>query len=397
MKKFFTVIISLVILTIVGYSIAYLVRPVNSIPLEEFTHEISVSSEQAYIVRDETVYYAPLTGTVCNAVSEGDRVSNFTVISSAFNGSVDSTVLRKLNTIDNRIKNLTRSMSKSNLYSNDSASAESEISSKMNSITSLSKENNIEQIHSCKEDINNLRSGADASDDAKLAELQQEKESIEASLALEKTDIYSDRSGIFSTHIDGIETQLLPENVQYYDPSYIRSLSPVENRYTDIALVTMGDPICKVMNNHLWYILGITNGDYAQLFRDHETVTVRFSGLTGSEAKGTVSYLSDPDENNECVFLIQIPSYVESAFSYRTADADIIFEKYAGYKIPTESIHTGDTMDDFYVYATLGSETYRCDCDILYTDPAEGYSIICSKEDAENRLSFMERLIVGER
>ena len=90
-------------------------------------------------------------------------------------------------------------------------------------------------------------------------------------------------------------------------------------------------------------------------------------------------------------------TFLESAFSYRNIDADIIFEEYSGYRVPSESIRTGDTLDSYYVYATVGSETYRCDCEVLYTDIDEGYSIIRSTEDAENKLGSMERLVVGER
>lgn len=395
MKKFFAIIILLAAMTIVGYSIAYLTRPVSSVKLEEVTHEISENITGAYIVRDETVYYSPAVGTVYHTVSEGDRVASNTAISSVFGGNVDYTSLRKLSTIDKKIKSLSTRLSEGGLYSE--SSAESDISSMLNDISDLSSENSIEDVHNSKEDINNIRNGGDGNGDERLAQLQQKRADIEAGLSSEKADIVSDRSGIFSSNIDGLETQLTADNVSSYDPSYLRSLAAADESCANISSVDAGTPVCKVMNNHIWYIIGITDEDHIQLFRDNSAVKIRFTNLTGSDMSGTVSYLSEPDGNGEYVFMIQIPSYVESAFSYRSADTDVIFEEYTGYKIPTEAIHTGDTMDSFYVYATLGSETYRCDCDVLYTDTADGYSIISSKLDAENKLSFMERLIVGEK
>lgn len=65
--------------------------------------------------------------------------------------------------------------------------------------------------------------------------------------------------------------------------------------------------------------------------------------------------------------------------------------------MPTEAIRTGEMMNDYYVYATKGSDTYKCKCDVLYTDTTDGFSIIQSSEDAEVKLTSMERLIVGER
>lgn len=396
MKKFFIAVISLVILAIVGYGIAYVVTPVTSVELEEYTHEVKISCDQAYIVRDETVYYATAAGTVYNSSSEGSRVSRDTVISSIYPGTVDSAALRELRTIDTKISRLKKRESESKLYSSDSTSVESAVADRIGSIPDLASDNNIEQIHEYKEDINSLRAGGDISLQTKITDLQNEKSIIETSLG-GRTDILSDRAGIFSSYIDGLESVLTPDRIPEYNATYIRSLSTQYSRRSDESQIIIGDPVCKIMNNHKWYVLGITNADYIGLCEIDKSVTVRFTNLSGSKAEGTITYVSEPDQNGEYIFLVEIPSYLESAFSYRNIDADIIFEEYSGYKIPTDAVRTGDTLDSYYVYATQGSDTYKCDCNVLYTDIAEGYSIIQSTENAENKLAVMERLIVGER
>ena len=58
MKKFFIAVISLAIFAIAAYGIAYLVIPVTSVELEEYTHSVDFICEDAFIVRDETVYYS---------------------------------------------------------------------------------------------------------------------------------------------------------------------------------------------------------------------------------------------------------------------------------------------------------------------------------------------------
>lgn len=397
MKKFFIVVISLAILAIVGYGIAYVVMPVTSVNLEEYTHEVKISCEQAYIVRDETVYYATAAGTVYNAASEGSRVSRDTTISSIYSGSVDGAALRELRTIDTKINRLKKRESESKLYSSDSTSVESAVADRINSIPDLASDNNIEQIHEYKDDIDKLRAGEDISLQTKITDLQNEKSVLEAALGSGRTDILSDRAGIFSSYIDGLESVLTPDRIPEYNATYIRSLSTQYSRRSDESQLIIGDPVCKIMNNHKWYVLGITNADYIGLCELDKQVTVRFTNLSGSEAKGSITYISEPDQNGEYIFLVEVPSYLESAFSYRNIDVDVIFEEYSGYRIPTDAIRTGDTIDSYYVYATRGSDTFKCDCNVLYTDIAEGYSIIQSIENAENNLSAMERLIVGER
>ncbi|MDD6762773.1 MAG: HlyD family efflux transporter periplasmic adaptor subunit [Clostridiales bacterium] len=395
MKKFFIVVILLGVLLIAGYGISYFVSPVKSVVLEEYGHEIGITSENAYIVRDETVYYSGAAGTVYNSVAEGDRVSRDMLISTVYNGSVDSAALRGLSMMDDEIRRL--SSDTIGLTAADGATAENEISKRMESIPKLASSNDIEKVHEYKNDINSLRSGDELPEDSELEALQSRRAEYEAGLSSAKKDIISDRSGIFSTYIDGLETILTPESVKTYDAEYIRSLSAGRMHSETGSLVAVGDPVCKVMNNHIWYILGITDSEHAAILNSAENITARFTALSDASARGTVEYVSEPDANGECLYLIQIPSYIDSAFSYRNLDADIIVEEYDGFKVPTEAIRTGEMINDYYVYATKGSDTYKCKCDVLYTDTTDGFSIIQSSEDAEVKLTSMERLIVGER
>lgn len=397
MKRFFVIVISLVILLIAGYGIAYFVSPLSSVELEEYGHEIGVSCEQAFIVRDETVYYATSEGTVYNAVSEGDRVSRDMIIGSIYNGDIEASKLRQMKNIDEGISSLRSSTLGISMQDADTATVENEISIRMAEVPSLAEKNDVEKLHKYKNDINSFRSGDTEGSSGELEALEAERTAFEDSLNIGKSDIVSDRSGIFSTYIDGMEGVFKKENIVSYDASYLRSLTVGGSHIETGSTVAVGDPVCKVMNNHIWYIFGIADAEHGAVLGSTERVTVKFTNPLDSDVKGIVEYVSEPDANGECVFLIQVPSYVESAFSYRTLGVDIVTEEYSGYKVPMEAIRTGDTVNEYYVYATKGSDTFKCDVDVLYTDSTDGFSIIRSKENAEVGLSKMERLVVGER
>lgn len=397
MKKFFIAVISLAVVAMLAYGIAYFVLPAQSIVLEEYTHEAKLRCNDAFIVRDETVYYATSSGTVYNSIAEGDRVSANTVISTTFNDSINKDDLKKLRTIDEKIKRLRLESSGSELYTIDESYMENEISEKMNEVANYAQSNSVEEIHEIRTSINNMREGADYSLAAEIAVLQGERNLIEANIPGTRTNTVADRSGIFSSYVDGLESVLSPESVQSYTPSYISSLKAQNSRSYNNASTIIGDPICKVMNNHNWYILGIADKEQKSRFESSGTVAVRFSEISDAKTTGNLIFISEPDENGECVFLIEIPSYMESAFSYRNLDVDIIFKEYSGYKIPTSAIRTGETIETYYVYGMQGSESYRCDCEILFTDTASGYSIVQSTSDAKNKLSAMERLVMDEK
>lgn len=397
MKKFFIAVISLAIAAIVAYGIAYLVIPVSSIELTEYVHRVEFVCKDAFIVRDETVYYSNSDGIVYNIVTDGDRVSQGSAISTVYGGNANGDILKKLRTIDTKINRLKKKDTDSTLYRTDASSAESEIASNMEEVLSLAEKNSVEEIRDIREDINSLRSDEQTTPGEKIKELYIERSNTESGMAVSKKDTEADRAGIFSSYVDGLESVLTHERIKEYTPSYIKSLQLRESEYMNGKSVTTGDAICKVMNNHSWYVMGITDESGRRLLESEKSVKVKFVNLSGSEVGGEVEYISEPDENGESLYMIKVQTYIESAFSYRNVDAQVIFKEYSGYKVPTESIYTGEGIDKYYVYARKGSEAYKCDVKILYSDTAEGYSIITSTEDAENNLGSMERLVIGER
>ena len=397
MKKFLIIVISLVILTMVSYGVAYLVMPVNTIELNKYTHSASFIAENSFIVRDETVYYAKSDGVVYNIATDGDRVAQDEAISTIYDGEANSGALKKLHTLDMKINTLKEQATDSKLYNTDSDSTESEIAAKMETISELAATNSVSEINAIKTEINNIRKNATTSEELQIELLNAERSSIENSISVRKSDIISDRSGIFSSYVDGLETRLVPSAIEKMSPKDLKKLKPENSEYKNGKKITANTPICKVMNNHVWYVTGIADSDRAKILKETPNVTVRFANLTETDVKGEVSYISEPDEDGNSVFTVKVGTYVESAFSYRNLDAQIIFNEYTGYKVPTDAIRKGEGISDYFVYARKGSESYKCDVEVLYSDSSEGYSIIQSTKDADNKLGSMERIIVGER
>ena len=397
MKKFSIAVISLVVLAIVAYGIAYFVLPVSSMELSRYTHSVGFVCDNAFVVRDETVYTAPSDGIVYNIAEDGDRVALDSAICTVYDGDVSADALKQLRTIDSKISRLKGNGHDSDLYKTDSDSSEIEIAENMNDVLTLSQENDVEQIHEIKNDINGTRKGNEVSDTAKIDTLTTERNRIEKSISARKSDIISDRSGIFSSYVDGLETVLTPDKIEDFTTTSLKALEPKNGEYLNGKKVSSGKSVCKVMNNHVWYIIGIADSNRIKQLEETPNVTIRFSNMSETDVPGEVSYISSPDADGNCIFMIEVGTYVETAFSYRKINAQIIFKEYSGYKVPTDAIRTRKDINQYYVCARKGSESYECDVEVLYSDPNEGYSIIQSTEDADNKLGSMERLIVGER
>lgn len=394
MKKY----ISIIIVVLVFVSICVAMRVASTSVLTEkavyTTIENSVSAK-GFIVRDETAYYARSGGTAYFNVEEGKRISRDSLVATVYKGDVKEETLKTLSMIDTKLFQAYSDAGKSILHKSDSGSIENDIHSRVSEIYGYADDNDIERISETRNAINSLRKYGEYNADAEIGKLEEQKRITEGAIGLAKDEIYTEISGVFSTYLDGLESVLQSERIEEYTPNYIKTLKVSEAEDTYGRRVETGTPICKVMNNHVWYTLVVINGSNAGECEEDKNVKLRFKNMANAEVEGTITYMSEPDENNDMAVLVRCSTYVESVFSYREADVDIIFESYTGYRVPTHAIRAYDNSK-YKVVAQAGSQTFECAVNVLYTDSDGGYSIVESASDAANTLAKAERIVIGD-
>lgn len=394
MKKFFIVAITIIVAAMFVVGIRYASMPLNTVSVERVTHEASIEAK-GFVARQEKIYYSPTTGTVYYNAEEGSRVSKDALISTVYTGTVSEDGLKELRTIDSRINRLKSDTGSKKISDSETLNAENSIKSRMDSIYELAEDNDILSINSYKNDINNLRAGKGTSVEDEISELESKRNAIEMQVSSEKKEIYTEISGTFSTYIDGLEGVLNPDRIEEYKPSYINTLNAKTNREKESIYVGVGDPLGKVINDHVWYVIVTANKNKIEKYADDKSVKLRMKNMADAEVSASVDYISEPDESNQVIMMIKCTNYLENAFSCREADVEIIFESYTGYKVPIQAIRNSDNKQS--VIGENGTKQYECECKVLYSDADEGIALVESVENAQNKLSKMERIVVGER
>ena len=195
--------------------------------------------------------------------------------------------------------------------------------------------------------------------------------------------------------MDGYETMLVPSDIEQYDVAYFTSLSQSPQIRKISAQIDAGGEVCKIVNNHMWYVMMDIPADLMRERGKGDSVKLRFNNMADAVIKGTISSVSE-EQNGRVVVTVKCSTYLESAFSYRLVDVDLIFESYDGYKIPIHAIRTEEDGKQ-KVIGINGGKQYDCYCDVLFTNTDGGYAIVDSTDDAVNKLSQMDRILVGER
>lgn len=392
MKKRFALVMSLIIFIAAIAALRSLRSDIVTEPAELTTLENSVHTN-GFIVRDEVMYYATGTGTPYFSASEGERITKDSQVAIIFEGKVDSASIKELSVIDAKLKRAYDAEKRGLSHRSDTGSIENDIMTRVNGIYDIAEDDNVRLAAQEHEAIDSLRTTGEYNNDTGALRLEDEKWRAIQNIGSSKKEIYSEISGVFSTYLDGLESVLAPDRIEQYSPSYIRGLPDAKNEEADMSHVETGDPICKVMNNHVWYTLAALNAGEAEKCSKNTRVKIRFNNMTNAEVEGVIDYISDADENGDKVVLIRCSTYVESVFSYRRVDVDIIFDSYTGYKVPVSAIRAGDGKP--YVYGQAGNSNFACSINVLYTDSESGYSIVESTEDAKNKLSRADRIIIS--
>jgi len=394
MKKFFVTVMFIAIAAIAGYGIKYVVSPVNTQQLEYITQENAINTN-GFIIRDEWVMYTRSAGTVYHAVSEGDRVSKDSVIGALFYGDVHEDSIKELTIVDNKLKNAQEDKSGRSFSVLDSTTVENNIYERENDIIDAAQDNDIVSISKYKNDINSLRQNNTLAEDNSIAELESQKAQILNTIGVANENITAQISGVFTTYADGYEELLTPDGIESYDVAYFESLSQSPEVQKISNNVNAGGPVCKIVNNHGWYVIMTIPVDMMTDREEGDSVKLRFNNMADAVVKGTIHTIS-AEQNGRVAVTVKCPSYLESAFSYRMVDVDLIFESYDGYKIPVHAIRT-EKDGKQKVIGISGNKMYDCYCNILFTNTDGGYAIVDSSDDAQNKLSQMDRIMVGER
>ncbi len=392
MKKGITVVALAIICTILFYGIKYMSSPLLTQKAVYGVYDEFVYTD-CYFVRDELVYTADRAGTVYNHYSDGMRAGSGVLISTVYSGNVSQEILQELNTIDKKIENARESTLFVNV-SEDDSDTENRIETYKKEMISAAVNNDVNKVRAYKDAIVSLRSGtATANTSETISMLTEQKEIAEKKIGGSKQEIYALGSGVFSTVLDGMEHILTPEKVMDFTVEDFDSITGVAEK-TSNQTVHSGDSVCKLVNNHKWYVICAVATERLEERKVGSSVSMRFDNIPGVEATGRIVNISG-SKDGRSVVVIESTQYIEGAYSMRSSKMDLIFKSYSGYKVPIYAIRTRDGVKGVLGRKNNVERFYPCE--VIYTNESAEYVIIRSPKDAERKLDGVDEFVLGER
>ena len=307
---------------------------------------------EGYIFREQFVINAPADGFFECMVADGERVKRNQAIGRIYSGEYNVESSQKVLELNERIKRLESEIENST-YAGSSIMMEQRIAIAARDLSDLRYEHDISNLASERENINilieqkrSMNQSVNDDKDSILYSLKRQLSEIENGFEGTKTDIVTEKSGVYCSRIDGLEDKLGFDKIEGISVSYLDELDGITLQKS--ADVVQGEPLCKIVNNYGWYFAANVKKDEAERMQLGQSIRIRFGDLADSVIYGTVKGIS-PEENGRVAVTIYADKYVDGIYGTSRVSAEIILVSSEGIKVPVQSLHVKDGQTGVYV------------------------------------------------
>lgn len=335
-KKIIMYIAFFLIMIYAIYTIYLLIKqPTDIFTLEEGTL-YSEETDIGFVIRDEVVIQGENYKNGMEKIkAEGEKVAVNEAVFRYYTKNEDS-LKEKISQLDTKIQEAmqNQTQTENGLMKGDMISLETQIDQKLLEISNINDTTKLEEY---KKEINELITkkaniaGDLSPQGSYLKELIEERKNYENELNSGAEYVNSNKSGVVSYKVDGLEEILKPteECFSTLTKEYLENLNLKTGK-----IVPMSEESGKIIDNTYCYIATISHTEEAKNAEVGDKIRVRLP--SGNEVSAEITYILQ--EDNERVIILKIEKGVEELVSYRKISFDLIWWSENGLKVPNQAI-----------------------------------------------------------
>ena len=337
---------SFVIVCIVIYFFQNSIESVKTIVAEKGVLE-DIISAKGIVVKDEEIYIANSDGFVTYYHNDGDKVNKGLLVADINTDNKTANLKDQVDEIEAAIKLKNNEKNKKNHASDAKVNDEKSEKELQSSILNKDLENVYNIVG--QEDNNTEASASDNKyKDYDLKQLESLKNSLLKNLGKNKLPFYSNRSGIITYKIDGLEDKYKYGDVLTITPSSTSPMEYVESDTSKNSSVANGQKLFKIIRNFDYYIAVTVSNEYAKLFEENKYIKTRIS--SGNDENVVWGFIKKINYGSEqSVLIIYFDEYFYKVYDKRYVDLQLITEIHEGLKIDSKALCEKDGMTGVYV------------------------------------------------
>lgn len=367
------------------------VVPYTSITTESvsaYTARDTISAENTYIIRSESVITSEQSGSFCYSVDSGDKVAANGTIANVYSSPKDVESIAKIASIDRQLDSLKSLQNYSTRVVVDVNQLKTQINDSLVSMLSSVQNGEFSSADTYAEDYLSLLNrrqavtggGTDFSE--MISGLQKQRDALSASLNASAGTIAAPSAGYFVSKVDGYENVLNTEMVETITPDNFDSFKPES---------TDSNAVGKVVGDISWYIAAKISFEQALQFKEGDALTVEIPTSTVvSSLPVTVYKINKSVDKSDAVIIFSCDYMNNNVSQLRSPNVKFVLRSYDGLRISSEAIRVKNGKKG--VYVSNGTSIKFTPVSVLYT--GNGY-VVCKKTDPlKNGLHDFDDVVV---
>ena len=194
---------------------------------------------------------------------------------------------------------------------------------------------------------------------AELRTLQRELDSLQASSSSDARILTAERSGVFSTLIDGYEA-LTPALLEDLTPETLDAL-------TDYSPDKPAGAYGKLVTSYQWYFAAAMSADDAENLAVGRTATLNFGRYYGADIYARVVSISAPSDGVVAV-VFRCDTALADTLAMRCVPANVVFATYSGIRVPAQAVQYDRETGTHFVWCVTAMQLERKDVEVVYAD-----------------------------
>lgn len=340
------------------FAIVYLLIQMISGLTSDVTYEYAstqsfekVLEKTAYLVRNEEVLYAEDDGILSYNVSESQKIGTGQLVATVYSNTQGVDVQNRIDEIDLKLAILQRSSVDTGYLTSDISKIDEKIAQSVFSFRSSTENNDLSLIQKYKEELlinmnkRDLVTAGKGDFSEQISALQEEREKLTSTLQNPLSSVYSEKTGYFSTLLDGYESVFQPNLLEKMTISdFDEMIHAEQTQYPESA-------IGKLITDFDWHTLCEVTASEAELLNVGEKYFVTFLYSSSQQLSALLERKVVQTDSNRVILIFRMEE-IPSGFDYtRCQSIKIILESKTGVAFPSSALRVLDGQQGVYVVA----------------------------------------------
>lgn len=337
----FIFFIVLCFIYIIGSSVNFLTKKIVSYDVLSYGTIDTPKSANAVIVRSEKVYNTDKAGVISYEAADNEKVKKGSVVCSIKDEAVVNQMQETLDSINEQIMKIQSERKDLSVYSEDIKKYNTQIKDIIDENALDYAYMNLGNIYELENTIQkqlDTRNQYLLSENSEaLRDLVAQRKEQESKLNENISNIAVDESGIVSYYIDGLETELTPENMASITKSMINDTVKAESSFK--SNVKADAPAFKLVTSNTWYIVSYIKNEYIDGWEKGDTRTIYIKDSEGKEHKldAYIEELTADANSDEKFVIFRLTRDMIDFINVRNITIETEGSE-RGYKIPNDAI-----------------------------------------------------------